>query len=75
MKHAGVDEFSLFKFQHLWAREFWYLFLRNDELIKTVYDSLLPLHWDENATDEDKSKMEMGEELVSIVSYILWFPP
>ncbi|PBK98907.1 hypothetical protein ARMGADRAFT_483202 [Armillaria gallica] len=50
--------------RHLWAREFWYLFLRNDELIKTVYGSLLPLHWDENATDEDKFKMEMGEQLV-----------
>ncbi|PBK98904.1 hypothetical protein ARMGADRAFT_483137 [Armillaria gallica] len=50
--------------RHLWAREFWYLFLRNDELIGTVYNSLLPLHWDENATDEDKSKMEMGEQLV-----------
>ncbi|PBK59070.1 hypothetical protein ARMSODRAFT_1032803 [Armillaria solidipes] len=45
--------------RHLWAREFWYLFLRNSELIKTVYDSLLPLQWAENATDEDKSKMEV----------------
>ncbi|KAK0444746.1 hypothetical protein EV421DRAFT_1799374 [Armillaria borealis] len=50
--------------RHLWAREFWYLFLRNSELIKTVYDSLLPLQWAENATDEDKSAMEVGEQLV-----------
>ncbi|KAK0238424.1 hypothetical protein EDD85DRAFT_508121 [Armillaria nabsnona] len=50
--------------RHLWAREFWYLFLRNDELIRTVYHSLLPIRWDENATDEDKSKMEVGEQLV-----------
>ncbi|KAK0444742.1 hypothetical protein EV421DRAFT_1799352 [Armillaria borealis] len=50
--------------RHLWAREFWYLFLRNSELIRTVYDSLLPLQWAENATDEDKSAMEVGEQLV-----------
>ncbi|PBK59072.1 hypothetical protein ARMSODRAFT_1027753 [Armillaria solidipes] len=31
---------------------------------RTVYDSLLPLQWAENATDEDKSKMEVGEQLV-----------
>ncbi|KAK0238425.1 hypothetical protein EDD85DRAFT_1021971 [Armillaria nabsnona] len=50
--------------RHLWAREFWYLFLRNDELIRTVYNSLLPIRWDENATNEDKSNMEVGEQLV-----------
>ncbi|KAK0207663.1 hypothetical protein IW262DRAFT_1469249 [Armillaria fumosa] len=50
--------------RHLWSREFWYLFLRNNVLIKTVYDALLPVRWAENATDEDKSKMEMGLQLM-----------
>ncbi|KAK0488521.1 hypothetical protein IW261DRAFT_355041 [Armillaria novae-zelandiae] len=50
--------------RHLWSREFWYLFLRNKELTQTVYDALLPVQWAKEATDEDKSKMEMGLELV-----------
>lgn len=50
--------------RHLWSREFWHLFLRNKVLIKTVYDALLPVRWTEKATEEDKSKMEMGLQLV-----------
>ncbi|PBK98935.1 hypothetical protein ARMGADRAFT_1073863 [Armillaria gallica] len=52
--------------KHLWSREFWYRVLRSEELIKTVYEEMLPL--DEGATDEDKYEMEVGEGLVSIVS-------
>ncbi|PBK98950.1 hypothetical protein ARMGADRAFT_484541 [Armillaria gallica] len=58
--------------KHVWAREFWYRMLRNEELIKIVYDTMFPL--DEAATDEDKYEMELGEGLVSTVSYLLWCP-
>ncbi len=40
--------------------------LRSEELIKTVYEVMLPLG--EAATDEDKYEMELGEGLVSISS-------
>ncbi len=46
--------------------------LRSEELIKTVYEAMLPLG--EGATDEDKYEMELGEGLVSIASYFLWCP-
>ncbi len=71
-KHVHIHECLPFVFQHLWAREFWYRVLRSEELIKTVYEAMLPL--DEGATDEDKYEMEVGEGLVSIVSYFLWCP-
>ncbi|KAK0492851.1 hypothetical protein EDD18DRAFT_1108463 [Armillaria luteobubalina] len=41
----------------LWSREFWYLFLRNK--------------WMEKATEEDKSKMEMGLQLVCLYAWQL----
>ncbi|KAK0189301.1 hypothetical protein F5146DRAFT_1140871 [Armillaria mellea] len=50
--------------RHLWAREFWHVLLRRETLIKDIYDVLLPVEWDEDTTDEDKSKMEMGLHLV-----------
>ncbi|KAK0189307.1 hypothetical protein F5146DRAFT_706040 [Armillaria mellea] len=50
--------------RHLWAREFWHVLLRRETLIKDIYDVLLPVKWDEDTTDEDKSKMEMGLHLV-----------
>ncbi|KAK0444753.1 hypothetical protein EV421DRAFT_1799402, partial [Armillaria borealis] len=55
--------------KHLWAREFWYRVLRSDELIKTVYQAMLPL--DEAATDEDKYEMEVGEGLVRLSAWRL----
>ncbi|KAK0189298.1 hypothetical protein F5146DRAFT_1225917 [Armillaria mellea] len=50
--------------RHLWAREFWYRVLRSGELIKVVYETMLPL--DEAATDEDKYEMELGIGLVRL---------
>ena len=50
------------------------MLLRREKLIKDIYDVLLPVEWDEDATDEDKSKMEMGLQLVSNVSFIPQFP-
>ncbi|KAK0444759.1 hypothetical protein EV421DRAFT_1799438 [Armillaria borealis] len=55
--------------RHLWAREFWYRMLRSEELIKTVYQAMLPL--DEGATDEDKYEMEVGEGLVRLSAWRL----
>ncbi|PBK65998.1 hypothetical protein ARMSODRAFT_1022014, partial [Armillaria solidipes] len=55
--------------KHLWAREFWYRVLRSEELIKTVYQAMLPL--DEGATDEDKYEMEVGEGLVRLSAWRL----
>ncbi|KAK0185089.1 hypothetical protein F5146DRAFT_214920 [Armillaria mellea] len=49
--------------KHLWAREFWYRVLRNEELIKVVYQTMLP---DDAVTDEDKYEMELGIGLVRL---------
>ncbi|KAK0488592.1 hypothetical protein IW261DRAFT_1440355 [Armillaria novae-zelandiae] len=50
--------------KHLWSREFWYRMLRNEELVKIVYQAMLPL--DEAATDNDKYAMELGIGMVQI---------
>ncbi|KAK0488528.1 hypothetical protein IW261DRAFT_1439876 [Armillaria novae-zelandiae] len=50
--------------KHLWSREFWYRVLRSEELVKIVYQAMLPL--DEAATDNDKYAMELGIGMAQI---------